>query len=148
MVTVDYMVIADAAVVAEGKHYIHGAGWDHIMAAAFPVRHPALAVAVRLAIPWGDTNQPHMLELDLLDQDGNSILPPPGALRGPINVGRPPQAHPGSDLYVPLVFNLAGVEFPQPATYSIVLRIEGVDAKRSTLHVSMLPGMPGPQGQR
>ena len=106
-----------------------------------------MAVAVRLAIPWADTNQPHMLELDLLDQDGASILPqPPGPLRGPVNVGRPPRAHPGSDLYVPLVFNLGGVEFPRPGVYAIVLRIEGRDARRTTIHVAMPPGLAPPPG--
>ncbi len=137
MVTVDYMVMADAAAVAEGKHYIHGAGWDHITAQTFPLTYPQIAVAVRIAVPWLETNRAVMLAMDVMDADGNSILPdPPGALRTPITIGRPPQATVGSDLYVPFVFNLVGLQFASAGTYAIVLQIDDVEAKRTLFHVA------------
>src|SRR5437879_3786386 len=93
----DYMVVADAVAAAEGKLYIHGAGWDNVLTQIFPATL-TMAVAILLRIPWGETNEAHILELDILDADGHSILPnPPGPLRGTVNVGRPATLEPGDD---------------------------------------------------
>lgn len=138
---VDYIVLADAAAAVEGKHYIHGAGWDTIFAGSFPVQHPSMAVAVRLRIPWTATNQPHSLELDLIDADGASILPdPPGVVKGDINVGRPPHLSPGDDQVVCLVFNLLGLQFERAGTYSVVFRIDGSEEGRQTFRLVALGG--------
>lgn len=136
----DYMVLADAATIADGKHYIHGAGWDTLGSMSFPFDQPAIAVAVLFRVPWNDANHPHMVELDIVNADGVSILPnPPGPLRGPITVGRPPQITPGNDLLVPLAFNLLAVRFQSPGTYVVTLRIAGIEDKRFPLHVVTLP---------
>ncbi len=146
MLQVDYLVLADAAAAAEGKHYIHGAGWDTLVAPAFPVIHPALSVAVRVRVPWSDTNLRHLLELDLIDADGQSILHnPPGVIRAPITMGRPAQVAPGSDQVLPLVFNLHGLQFRQAGTYLVVLRLEGRDVARAPFQV--LPGPNRSPGQ-
>lgn len=143
MVTTDYLVLADAATAAEGKHYIHGAGWDTIYTASLPVTHPALAVAIRLRISWTDTNQPCNLELDVIDADGVSILPnPPGPLRGSFTAGRPPQIPIGSDQVACLAFTLSGLQIPRQGTYEVILRLNGVDADRSPFNVMPLPGAP------
>lgn len=130
---VDYMVLADAVAAADGKHYIHGAGWDILWAVSFPVAHPSMGVAVRLRVPWTDTNQPHAVGLDLLDGDGQSILPTPAG--GEINVGRPPTIPPGQDQVVPLAFNLVGVRFERAGDYVVVIRIDGTDQARATFRV-------------
>lgn len=138
MIQVDYMMLADAATVAEGKHYIHGAGWDIIGAVAFPITQ-SLTVAILLRIPWNDTNQQQMLEMDVVNADGASILPaPPGPMRGPITVGRPPHVPQGQAVLVPLVFNLVGVKFDNPGTYVVVMRVDGIDARRFPFHLMPL----------
>src|SRR5437899_6620251 len=114
MVGVDYLVLAEAAAV-EGRHYIHGAGWDALVAAGFPVIHPTMSVAVRLRVPWTETNQPHALELDVVEADGQSILREP--LRDSVNVGRPPHLVPGSDQVVCPALNLVSLQFQRPGTY-------------------------------
>lgn len=141
MVDVDYMVVADAATVAEGKLYIHGAGWDMIGAATFPVVHPQLAVAFLLRVPWNEANLPHRIELDVVNADGQSILPnPPGPMGGTVTVGRPANITPGNDLLTPFVFNLAGITFSQPGDYVVVMRVEGSERKRFPLHlISLAP---------
>ena len=142
---VDYLVLADAAVAVEGKHYIHGAGWDTIWVGAFPAAHPLLAVAIRLRAPWNDTNQPHELIIDVLDEDGSSIVPiPPGAPRGTINVGRPPNIAPGADQVVPLAISLQGLAFTHPGVYSVVLRLDGADVGRAPFSVTLAPGAQQP----
>lgn len=131
---VDYAILADAAATESGKHYIHGGGWDTIFAASFPVTHPILAVAMRLRVPWTDTNQEHEIALDLLDSDGNSVLPgdPPS---GRMITGRPPQLPQGSDQTVPLAFSLVNLTFDRAGDYALVVRIDGRDAYRAPFRV-------------
>ena len=136
----DYMALADAVTVADGKHYIHGAGWDTLGSVSFPFDQPTIAIAVLFRVPWNDANHPHMIEIDVINADGMSILPTPaGPLRGPITVGRPPQVGVGDDLLVPLAFTLLGVRFERPGTYVVTLRVEGIEDKRFPLHVVALP---------
>jgi hypothetical protein len=140
MVRVDYLVLAEAAAAVEGRHYIHGAGWDALVAASFPVVHPIMSVAVRLRVPWTDTNQPHALELDVVDADEHSILPEP--LRGSVNLGRPPHLAPGSDQVLCLAHNLVGLRFERPGTYVVTFKVEGAEEVRSPFNVARLPGVP------
>src|SRR5438105_15093414 len=105
MLTVDYMLLADTATVADNKLYIHGAGWDSILAATFPVEQPLMSVALRVRVPWAETNQPHEIELDVLDQDGVSIMPPNRVIKGQLNAGRSEGLPQGEDQVIPFVIN-------------------------------------------
>lgn len=137
MVGVDYLVLADAVAAAGGKHYIHGGGWDILTAGSFPVVHPAMAVAVRLRVPWGDTNRPCSFALDLLDADGRSILPtPPGPIRGTVNLGRPPHLAIGDDQVVPLALGLNNLRFENPGLYVVVCLLDGEEAARAPFRVA------------
>ncbi len=139
---VGYLVLADAATVAEGKHYIHGAGWDSIKSLSFPFLQ-TLTVAVLLRTPWHDANQQHILEVDVVNEDGASILPtPPGPMRGPVIAGRPPQLPQGADMVAPLVFGLNGIQFDGPGTYAVVVRIDGLESARYPFHVASLAPQP------
>jgi hypothetical protein len=133
---VGYMVLADATAAENGKHYIHGGGWDRIFAATFPVIHSSLSVALQLRVPWHDTNQRHELELDVVDADGQSILPtPPGLPRGTVTVGRPPDLEEGDDQNLPLVFTITQLRFERAGTYAVLVRIDGMEAARSAFRV-------------
>lgn len=136
MIAIDYLVLADAVAAVGGKHYIHGGGWDTLTAGAFPTIHAAMAVAVRLRIPWSATNQPCAIELDVLDADGQTILPsPPGPPRGTINVGRPPDLPSGEDQVLALAFPLNGLRFERPGSYVIVFRLENGTEARAPFRV-------------
>jgi len=135
---VDYLVLADAATAADGKHYIHGGGWDTLWAASFPVTQPQMTAAVRLRVPWHDTNQPHQLGVDIVDADGNSLLPQ--RMAQAITVGRPPTLDPGDDQVVPLTFTFAGFQFPAPGTYALIVTIDGMEVGRAPFRVRALAG--------
>ncbi len=135
MATVDYMVLADTATAAEGKLYIHGAGWDSIASASFPVQHPHMSVAFLVRVLWSETNQPHEIELDVLDQDGASILPADRVLKGRLNVGRPVELPQGEDQIFPFVLNVAGLQIEKPGSYVIAFRIDGMEVARSRFRV-------------
>ena len=131
---IDYLILADAAAAENGKHYIHGGGWTQINATAFPVTHPMMGVAIRLRVPWTDTNEEHEIGIDMVDADGTSILPS-GPLRGKMNVGRPPQVRPGTDQCVPLAFSFVGLAFEQAGDFAVIGRIDGIDRVRTAFRV-------------
>jgi hypothetical protein len=121
---VDYLVLADAVSVSEGKHYIHGGGWDTLFVASLPATHPMLGVAVRLRIPWDETGQQLALEVDVLGGEGrNSILNEP--LRGIVSAERPSNLPPGSDLLLHLALSFTNLYLANSGSYDIVLRVDG-----------------------
>ena len=143
MLRVDYLVLAEAATAVEGRNYIHGAGWDTLFAASFPALHPLMSVALRLRIPWADTNRPYAMELDVVDADGRSILAnPPGPPHGTVNVGRPAHVEPGNDQVLCLAFNLVGLRFEAAGTYAVIFRLEGDEAARSPFHLAPMRSGP------
>jgi len=136
MIQLDYLILADAVAAVGGKHFIHGGGWDTLSTSGFPTVHPAMAVAVRLRVPWGDTNRPTAIELNLLDADGGSLLAdPPGPLRGNISIGRPPNLTTGDDQVLLLSFPLNGLRFDAPGYYVVTLQLDGVEMTRAPFRV-------------
>jgi hypothetical protein len=136
------LILADAVAVADGKHYIHGGGWDTLFAATFPAHHPTLGVAVRLRIPREETNQQFALKVDvLLDSDeSRSIFTEP--LRGIVNATRPPHIPPDRDLPWHLALSLTNLLFDEPDLYTVVLRIDGQPVAESPFSVVALPKHP------
>src|SRR3712207_1020244 len=135
---IDYFVLADAVAVAEGKHYIHGGGWDALWVRSFPAIHPGLGVAVRLRLPWEESNQQLALEADLVEgETKSSILPEP--IRGIVNAERPPYVPPGGDLLLHLALTFTNLQFEYPGTYTVVLRIDGEPLAESRFNVIHLP---------
>ena len=130
---IDYVLLADAASAADGKLYIHGAGWDTIQAVQFPAVHNSIAVAMRIRIAWHETNQPHSLQVDLVDADEQSLLPAP--FRSDVNIGRPPTLATGDDQVLPFVVNFVNISFAQPGTYVMKVSADDEVAWRSPFTV-------------
>ncbi len=109
------LLLADAAQLVGGKLYILGGGWT----ITGPQPSPS-ALAILIQVPWGETNQPHQVRLELVDAKGAPVTLPTGADTAPqplvietkLEVGRPPGVRPGSHLGVPMAFGL----FPLPLT--------------------------------
>lgn len=140
MIQVDYMVLADAVAAVGGKHYIHGGGWDTLTTSGFPTVHPSMGAAVRLRVPWHDTNRPIEIELDVLDADGRSIIPtPPGPPRGKMNVGRPPELPMGDDQVFQLAFPINNLRFEGPGSYVVSFRLSGEEVARAPFRVVLNP---------
>jgi hypothetical protein len=137
---VDYLILADSVAVAEGKHYIHGGGWDTLFAFSFPALHPVLGVAARLRVPLEETSQHLAVEVDVQSEEGNSILSEP--LRGILNAERPPHIVPDSDLLLHLALSFTNLQFESPGSYNIVLRIDGQPLAESRFKVLPVPEHP------
>src|SRR6266567_3613182 len=84
------MLLCDAAQVADGKLFVLGGGWSITGATMGPS-----AIALKLEVPWDQTNVAHHWELYLVDADGRpvTIQTDDGQqaieVRGDFEVGRP-----------------------------------------------------------
>jgi hypothetical protein len=138
---VDYLILADSVAVAEGKHYIHGGGWDTLFTFSFPALHPVLGIATRLRVPSEETGQQFTVEVDVQGgEEGSSILTEP--LRGIVNAERPPHAPRDSDLLLHLALSFTNLRFESPGSYNVVLRVDGQPLAESRFNVISLPELP------
>jgi hypothetical protein len=147
--------LADSVVLADGKLYVQGAGWDTIVAGTFPFRQSRLGIGVVMRVPWTACNQMHRLSVKMVDQDENKMVlgdAPPGLnledgkvreIVGQFNLGRPPFLTAGDSQMVPIAFNLDGLVFPDAKTYSVVVSVDDEDLRRLPIRVRSVIQMPG-----
>lgn len=125
---VSTFLIADHAEAVAGKLYVTGGCWDTLAVSQLPVAHPHLTVAAALHVPWKATNHPHILELDLVDEDGASQLPDP--VRAEMEAGRPPGMRSGDETVAVLAVNFDGLKLGRPGLHSFTLSIDGTELTR------------------
>lgn len=84
------MLLADHAVVADGKLYLNGGGWT----VTSPTTPPS-SIALKFDVPWDQANVPIVTVLDLVDADGRPVHQPtadgtaPVQIQARLEVGRP-----------------------------------------------------------
>src|SRR5262249_34081419 len=112
------LLLCDAAESVNGKLYILGGGWSQLLLADYPA---AMALAIKLEIPWHEANDEHRVVGRLVDADRaeqvelplapeNEMVPGrPGAV---VETGRPPGLSPGTAIDAPLVFKFQGLPLP------------------------------------
>ncbi len=132
---VDLALVADAVQVARGKLFILGGGWNTLLVPSFPVKHPSMAVAVRVRIPWSWTGRPIDVKVDLEDGDGRRLFPNP--IHQKIQVRKPEGMPVGSDVVVPRAFTISNLTFEAPGGYAFVITLDDVVAER--IRFSVLP---------
>jgi hypothetical protein len=130
----EWIILADFAEVLNGKLYTMGAGWDKLTVNAIPASQ-AFAVGASFLVDWNETNQRHIVEILLTDEDERRIA----TLSAHLEVGRPPGSIPGQTQRVMLAANLHH-NFEYLGTYVVKTQIESVDSARLTFNV-----VPGPQ---
>ena len=131
---IDYLLLADAAMAVQGKHYLLGAGWDTVFAPSFPASYPSFGVALRVRATGSEERRAYDLEVDVVDATGRSILPvPPGPLRSAVDVRQ-------ADRLICMAFTLIGIAFPSSGTYAVVARLEGGVEFSTPFTVEAAPG--------
>jgi hypothetical protein len=121
------LLLADAAQVADGKLYLLGAGWSVTGPGPMPS-----AVAVKIEVPWTETNVPHHFDLELLTEDGGPVTVPspdgqphPVQAGGDFEVGRPPGLRPGTPIDMPLAVSIGPLPLPPDRRFTWRLTIDG-----------------------
>jgi hypothetical protein len=133
------LLLADHAVVAEGKLYINGGGWSVTSPGA-----PS-AIAVKLDVPWDRTNQRLHLRLRLIGQDGEPVAVPGTEgqqlveIAAEAEVGRPAGLAHGADIDFPLAFQIGPLPLQPGQRYEWVLDIDGETREEWRLTFSTRP---------
>ena len=119
------MLLCDFAQAADGKLYVLGGGWS-IRGEMAP-----MALAIKIDVPWSETNRLHQWRLTLVDADGAPVLvdgpagPTPIEVGDQFEVGRPAGLPEGTPLDVPLAINTAPIPLPAGKRFVWTLEIDG-----------------------
>jgi hypothetical protein len=121
------MLLADYAIVADGKLVIVGGGWSVIGPQPVP-----FAIALKIEVPWDQANTKHKMRLELVDADGDPVLVPTDggieqqlAIEGEFETGRPPGLKPGTPLDVMLAVNVPPQPIAAGSRYEWRLSLDG-----------------------
>jgi hypothetical protein len=129
---VDYLLLADAAQVNQGKLYVMGGGWDRLQ---FP-KYPAsmfVGVALGVRVPWAETNRKHRFRVRAVPSDGGKELL---KLEGEFEVGRPP----GTPAGMSQLFQVAvqgPLQVPAPGSYLLEGVVDDGAARRVTPFIAL-----------
>lgn len=139
------LLLCDAAQVAEGKLNLLGGGWS----VTGPAPTPS-AVAIKIEVPWSDTNVPHRFELQLFTADGEPVMVPGSEgqtaevlIGGGFEVGRPPGTRAGTPIDMPLAVNIAALPLPPDSRFTWKLSIDGESSPEWQASFSTRPLPPG-----
>ncbi len=134
-ISVEWLILADAAEVTGGKLYLLGGGWDRLTVNSLPARRN-LAVALAFRVPWHETNRRHTFQLDLNDDGGGSVA----SVEGELEVGRPPGIPQGQPQITQLVVNVEAA-FESLGTYVITARVNRQEERSIRFNVVAGPGL-------
>lgn len=117
------MLLCDAAEETNGKLYILGGGWTHLLKANIPTN---MALAIVVHVPWDEAGKQHKLEVSLLKEDGEPVLlnGNPIKVEGAFEVGRPTGVKPGRELVAPVAIQFSGLVLA-PGEYTWELLVNG-----------------------
>jgi hypothetical protein len=128
------LLLADYAVVSEGKLTIVGGGWS--LTGPEPA---SFGIALLIQVPWDQSNTVHTFAVELLDADGQPVEletseegEQPVAFGGDFEVGRPPGLKPGTPLDFPVAMNSTPLPL-EPGRYEWRLTIDGQSRQDWTL---------------
>jgi hypothetical protein len=126
-------LLADYAVVADGKLTVVGGGWSQTGPDPAP-----FGIALLIQVPWDQANTVHSFSVELLDADGAPVVveseegDQPVAFGGEFEVGRPPGIKPGTPLDFPVAVNSTPMPL-EPGRYEWRLTIDGASRADWTL---------------
>jgi hypothetical protein len=88
-----------------------------------------MAIAMKIDVPWDQTNQRHKLRLELVDSDGEPFVPPGEEaglfVEADFEVGRPPGLKAGTPIDLPFAVNIGPLPLDPDSRYVWRLSIDG-----------------------
>ena len=138
--------IADHAQALGGKLYVMGAGWN----LTGPQPAPC-ALGGLLELDWHEANQPRIVRIELLTEDGKPVAVPtptgqqPAVVEVNAEVGRPPGLRAGTTFNVPIAVNLGPLPIPPGGQYVWRFSIDGETREEWRLPFSTRPAPQPPE---
>ena len=137
-ISVEWLILADAAEVTGGKLYLLGGGWDRLTVNSQPAKR-SFAVALAFRVPWHETNRQHVFQIEMADADGRNAL----TVQGQFEVGRPAGIPQGQPQLIQLVGNVDAT-FEKLGTYVITARVNSEMERSIRFNVVAGPGLSQP----
>jgi hypothetical protein len=147
-------LLCDSVVVADGKLFIQGGGWDTLNTARLPFRVARVGLAVVLKVPYSRTNENHVLAIKMVGDDSDEPMPLgpqvegtdgspqfPRVVQAQFVAGRPPTLLKGQSQSISMAMNFDNMQFDAAGQYTFVLSIEDETLKRLTFRVLAALGM-------
>ncbi len=131
-------MLADAASVVDGKLYVHGGAWDHILTQSFPSTHPSLAVVVTLEVPYDQAMQEHRLLVELVTEDGEAT---PYRAEGLFRLGHPPMLARGAPVFQTSSLTFPMLRFERPGRYAWMVSCDGDVLGSIPLTIELRPSL-------
>jgi hypothetical protein len=126
----EWLVLADSAQIVGNKLYLLGGGWDVLtVGSTFPVQQRC-SVAASYRVPWNETNEKHVVEIEVVNDDGDSLA----TVQGQVEVGRPAGIPPGTDQRAQIAADMV-IQIEKATSFAIIARIEGVEVGRTSFRV-------------
>ena len=123
-VDIEYLLLADAVQVIDGKIHVTGGGFDTTLVPAVP-QTTQLAIACGVLVPWGEAGKEHTLTVSVATADGRALAPPH---RQTFRTGRAAALLHGAPVHVPFAITWE-LTFPDYGRYAVTA---SVDARRDT----------------
>jgi hypothetical protein len=119
MLRIALSAIADAANISkEGKLNITGI-FNNISATSFPAVHSSMVLVFVIEGERSEAQSEHTLKVDLIDEDGNHIIP---SIEGNIKFSEIP---PSGNIHVPQILHLVNVQFNNSGRHEFKIIING-----------------------
>lgn len=131
---IEWLILADAAEVTNGKLYLLGGGFDRITIGSPLPHRKHIALAVSINVPWAMCNERHQLTLDFVDEDGNQQA----RVEGEFEVGRPPGATAGQAQRMQVALQ-AEIEMKKFGVNTIVGAVDGEESRRVVYRIVPKP---------
>lgn len=135
-IQIKVMMAADGAQAVNGKLYVLGGGFDHIIMPTQPFDF-RFDVAMVVDVPWTATNEPFQLLIETLDADGN---PTGYRAEAQMETGRPPGMRRGTSFSVPIALPVLA-HFETPGRYMLRGTINGEERARVAIEAVAAPGV-------
>lgn len=129
---VDFVFLADAAEVTQGKLYVMGGAFDTIWTSNIPVAHPRLSLVMRLLFTPAEVGRKHTVEINLMDEDGKGIA----KVGGDLEIGQNPNLPKGWRQGFLTVLNFASLKFEKFGDYSFEIVVNNFSVKSIALRVA------------
>ena len=138
MVKTEFLILADAAQVANSKLFILGGGWSVYRSAVYPAQ-VQLALGISILIDWSEAGIRHPVTITMADEGGVLLIP---ELRGQVEAGKPVELGAGVTQRALLAVN-AGLVIPRPGRYVIAATAGASRAEASFEAVFVSHKQPG-----
>jgi len=136
----DWAMLANFAEVREGLVFVVGGGIDTVNTAQLPAPLNA-TILVRLLLHRTEANKQHTLELEITDEDGNSVA----KVQAGFMVANNPDLPVGWDIPGMFALNVHGLQLSKEGRYAIEISADNVHLRTLNLRTKVTPALPGLQ---